>query len=98
MAEPPSVSRRAARLWPALAALEQVTDTVTATAVRADATGQRAGPRDVGQLASALRGLARSVRDGQLPAEPALPDSDRVRLLAERTGDVWRALTGEHAA
>ncbi len=44
MAEPPSVSRRAARLWPALAALEQVTDTVTATAVRADATGQASRP------------------------------------------------------
>ncbi len=44
MAEPPSVSRRAARLWPAVAALEQVTDTVTATAVRGDVTGQRPRP------------------------------------------------------
>jgi uncharacterized membrane protein YccC len=98
MAEPPSVSRRAVRLWPALAALEQVTDTVTATAVRADATGQRPGPRDVGQLAAALRELARGVRNGQLPAEPPLPGSDDVRLLADRIGDVWRALTGERAA
>ena len=30
MSEPPSVSRRAVRLWPALAAVEQLTDTVTA--------------------------------------------------------------------
>ena len=98
MAEPPSVSRRAVRLWPALAALEQVTDTVTATAVRADAAGQRPSPRDVGQLAAALRELARGVRNGQLPAEPPLPGSDDVRLLADRIGDVWRALTSERAA
>jgi uncharacterized membrane protein YccC len=98
MAEPPSVSRRAARLWPALAALEQVTDAVTATAVRADATGQRPDPRDVGQLATGLRKLAGSVRAGRLPRELPLPDSDGVRLLADRIGDVWRAVTGEHAA
>ena len=44
MSEPPSVSRRAVRLWPALAAVEQLTDTVTAAAVRADVTGRRPGP------------------------------------------------------
>ena len=98
MAEPPSVSRRAVRLWPALVALEQLTDTVTATAVRADATGQPLDPRDVGQLATALRELARSVRNGQLPGEPRLPDSEDARLLAGRVGDVGRALTGERAA
>jgi len=36
MAEPPSVSRRAARLRPAVIALEHVTGTVTAAAVRGD--------------------------------------------------------------
>jgi hypothetical protein len=98
MAEPPSVSRRAARLWPALNALEQVTDTVTATAVRADATGQHPDPGDVGQLATALRELARSVRGGQLPGDLPRVDSDDVRPLASRIGDVRRALTGEYAA
>jgi uncharacterized membrane protein YccC len=98
MAEPPSVSRRAARLWPALDSLEQVTDTVTATAVRVDATGHRPDPGDVAELAAALRELARSVRDYQLPRELPQPDSDDVRPLADRIGDVRRALTGEHAA
>jgi uncharacterized membrane protein YccC len=98
MAEPPSVSRRAARLWPALDSLEQVTDTVTATAVRADATGHRPDPRDVAELAAALRELARSVRDGQLPRELPRPDSDDVRPLADRIDDVRRVLTGDHAA
>ena len=98
MAEPPSVSRRAGRLWPAVAALEQVTDTVTATAVRADVTGRRPAARDVGQLATALSALARSVREGQLPADQPLPDHDEVRELAGRIADLRRAIAGEYAA
>ena len=98
MAEPPSVSRRAARLWPAVAALEQVTDTVTATAVRGDVTGQRPRPPDVGQLAAALRKMARGVREGRLPADPPRPHSDDARELADRVADLRRAITGEHAA
>ena len=92
------MSRRAARLWPAVAALEQVTDTVTATAVRGDVTGQRPLPRDVGQLAAALRDMARSVREGQLPADLPLPRSDEARELADRAADLRRAISGEHAA
>ena len=88
MAEPPSVSRRAVRLWPALAAVEQVTDTVTATAVRADVTGRRPDPRDVAQLAPALRALAHSVRDGRSPGTCRCRAVTDVRLLADRTGDV----------
>jgi uncharacterized membrane protein YccC len=98
MAEPPSVSGRAARLWPVLAALEQVTDTVTATAVRGDVTGQRPGPGEVAQLAGALRSLARGIRDGGLPDDLPLPDGEDVRPVADRIADVQRALTGEHAA
>ncbi len=98
MAEPPSVSRRAARLWPAVNALEQVTDTVTATAVRGDVTGERPGPRDAGQLAAALRAMARSVRDGQLPADLPLPGSGAASELADRVAGLRRAITGEYTA
>ncbi len=98
MAEPPSVSRRAARLWPAVAALEQVTDAVTATAVRGDVTGQRPRSRDVEQLAAALRDLGRSVREGRLPANLPLPRGSDVRELADRVAEVRRAITGEQAA
>ncbi len=98
MAEPPSVSGRAARLWPALGALEQLTDTVTATAVRADVTGRRPDPRDVAQLADALRALARGVRDGQIPADLTLPGSEDVRGVTDRVTDVRCDLTGEYAA
>jgi uncharacterized membrane protein YccC len=98
MSEPPSVSRRAARLWPALAAVEQLTDTVTATAVRADVTGRRPSPRDVAQLAQALRALAHSIRDGRSPEDLPLPGSADVRQLAGSIGDVQRALTGDRVA
>jgi uncharacterized membrane protein YccC len=98
MAEPPSVSRRAARLWPAVAASEQLTDTVTATAVQADVTGHRPDPRDVAQLAGALRAMARSIRAGQVPEDLPLPGRQDVRQLAGRVGDVQRSLAGEHAA
>ena len=98
MAEPPSVSRRLARLWPALTALEQVTDTVTATAVHADVTGPRPGPREVAPLADALRSLASGIRDGQLPEDLPLPDRADVRELADQIAEVGRALTGERAA
>jgi uncharacterized membrane protein YccC len=98
MAEPPSVSGRAARLWPVLTALEQVTDTVTATAVRGDVTGQRPGPGEVAQLAGALRSLAHGIRDGRLPDDLPLPDGEDVRPVADRIADVRRALTGEQAA
>ncbi len=98
MAEPPSVSRRAARVWPAAAALEQVTDTVTAAAVRGGVTGQRPGPGDVGLLAAALRDMARSVREGRLPADLPLPHGGDTRELADRVADLRRAITGENAA
>jgi hypothetical protein len=45
-----------------------------------------------------LRELARSVREGRLPAELPLPDGAGARLLADRIGDVWRALAGERVA
>ena len=98
MAEPPSVSRRAARLWPALAALEQVTDTVTAAAVRADVTGRVRTPATSAQLARPCAPWpAASGTDGS-PEDLPLPDSADVRQLADRIGDVRRALTGDRVA
>jgi predicted dehydrogenase len=71
---------------------------VTAGAVRADVTGRRPDPRDVAQLAGALRAVAHSIRDGRSPEDLPLPDSEDVRQLADRIGDVRRALTGDRVA
>jgi uncharacterized membrane protein YccC len=95
LAEPPAVSRRTARLWPAMLALEQVTDAVTSAAVQGDMTGQRPPERAARPLAAALRGLAGSARAGQRPPPLDLPDDPGTRPVAQAIADVQRALAGE---
>jgi uncharacterized membrane protein YccC len=98
MAEPPSVSRRAARLWPALIGLEHVMDTVIATSVRAGQEGWRPAAADQAQLTSALHAMADSVRAGQPPAAKALPHREELRPVAGAIRDVQRLLAGDRAA
>jgi uncharacterized membrane protein YccC len=79
MSEPTSVSRRAAAWWPAVVALEEVVDKVTATVVD---IGQGA-PVPAAAVVHVLTGTLRAVADaieagtppqapGPLPADPAL--------------------------
>jgi uncharacterized membrane protein YccC len=79
MSEPASVSRRATAWWPAVVALEEVMDTVTATVV---AIG-RGAPVPSAAAVHALTGTLRAVADaietqtpprlaGPLPADPEL--------------------------
>jgi hypothetical protein len=79
MSEPASVSRRATAWWPAVVALEEVMDTVTATVV---AIG-RGAPVPSAASVHALTGTLRAVADaietgtpprlaGPLPADPEL--------------------------
>jgi Fusaric acid resistance protein-like len=79
MSEPTSVSRRATAWWPAVVALEEVTDAVTATVV---AMGQDGSVPDASSV-HALTGMLRTVADAietstqprvldPLPADPAL--------------------------
>jgi len=98
MAEPPAVSRPAARLWPAMLALEQVTDAVTSVAVHGDRSGQRPSAGDIGRLTAALRGLASGARSGWVPGPPDLPDSPDIRLVAGAVREVQRALAGERGS
>lgn len=73
LTEPPPASRRAAAWWPAIVALERVTDAVTAVAVRTDG-GPAATPEGADQLARAMDDLADAVRTGRTPASLPLPD------------------------
>jgi hypothetical protein len=79
MSEPAAVSRRASAWWPAVVALEEVTDTVTAAVV---AIG-RGAPVPSAASVHALTGTLRAVADaietqtqprmaGPLPADPEL--------------------------
>jgi uncharacterized membrane protein YccC len=98
MAEPPSMSRRAARLWPALIGLEHVMDTVIATSVEDEQEGWRPAAADRAQLVTALRAMADSIRAGRPPAAKPLPHREELRPAADAIRDVQRLLAGDRAA
>jgi uncharacterized membrane protein YccC len=87
MSEPGAAGHQATAWWPALVGLEQVMDTVTATAVAVDHGAPAPSAEGVHQLTSVLDQIAGSVAAGTpgpaeatLPAEPALaPVADAVR-------------------
>jgi uncharacterized membrane protein YccC len=109
MSEPTSVSRRAAAWWPAVVALEEVMDAVTATVL---AIGRGAPVPDASSV-HALTGALRAVADaieagtpprapGQLPADPALePVTAAVRsvlsVLIRGDGDASRPAAADGA-
>ncbi len=89
MSEPQSISRRATAWWPAVVALEQVMDAVTATAVAVSrgATVPLEGAR---QLSEALRAVSEASTGKALTAVPELPDDETLRPVSEAV----RALLG----
>ncbi len=88
MSEPPAASRRASAWWPAVVALEQVMDAITAVAVSASGRG-RVPPGGAAQLAAALRAVSEAAAAGtpvtvppELPADETLkPVTEAVRAL-----------------
>lgn len=89
MSEPPAIRRQATAWWPALVALEEVVDAVTAAAVAIRNGGAPAlDAAAVHQLTAALDSIADGVKAGraprpaELPADPALkPVTDAVRSV-----------------
>ncbi|WP_083936801.1 FUSC family protein [Longispora albida] len=71
LAEPPPASTRASAWWPAVVALENVTDAITASAVHGGA-----GETEVAQLSAVLNDLAASVVLHHRPANLPLPEVD----------------------
>jgi hypothetical protein len=97
MAEPRSVSRRAAVWWPALVGLESVMDNVTATAVRAGLGEGRPSPAGVHQLSAALAEVARAVRADDRPAAAPLPDEEILRPVSDAVREVQRSVGAQPA-
>jgi hypothetical protein len=88
MAEPQWIRQRAMAWQPAVAALERLLDTVTATAVTT--AGQPSSGAGVSEVSAALRRIADAVRSGTparpqaLPSEPSLrPVIDAARSVAD---------------
>jgi uncharacterized membrane protein YccC len=103
MAEPPAVSRQAAGWWPALIALENVMDKVTASAVRLDRGASPPAADEVAQVTAALAEVSRAVAAGTRPSGLPLPvtGSPAIRPAAAGVREVQRALaaaSGSQAA
>jgi len=83
MSEPPSISRSASAWWPAVVALEQVMDAVTAT-VLAVSRGASVPASGVSQLSAALRAVSESALAGTAVAGPLpLPSDDVLKPVTE---------------
>lgn len=83
MSQPRALGRQATAWWPAVAALEQVMDTVTRAAVAVDHGAPVPLAGDVRRLAAALDQVADAVRDGtRPPARADLPDMAQDETLA----------------
>ena len=72
MSEPPSVSRRATAWWPAVVALEEVMDAVTATVVAIGRGAPVPSAASVHALTGTMRAVADSIEAGT-PPRPAGP-------------------------
>ena len=105
MSEPASVSRRAIAWWPAVVALEDVMDAVTATAVAIEQGAPPPAPASVHTLTGTLRTVADAIEtgtppraSGNLPTDPELePVTSAVHSVLSvlvRRGDVPRAAQG----
>lgn len=88
MSEPAAASRQAAAWWPALVALEEVVDAVTAVAVAIRHGEPEPDPGAVHQLTAALDAMADAVKAGtpprptELPSDPSLkPVTDAARAV-----------------
>ena len=93
MSEPSPVSRRASVLWPAVVALEEVIDAVTATVVAISRDAPAPAPEAVHQLTGQLRAIADAM-DAHLVLPPAarpLPADEAVKPV---TAAVCSVLSG----
>jgi uncharacterized membrane protein YccC len=90
MSEPPSISRRATAWWPAVIALEQVMDAITATAL-AVSRGATVPASGVRQLCDALQAVSEAAAAGSaLVKAPELPEDETLGPVTEAV----RALLG----
>lgn len=101
LAEPAGVRRRATTWWPAVIALEQVMDQVTAVAVGTAHGAPRPSAAAVHGLAGELRSIAAAARSGRPPPAPAVQQyaarDDPLNAVAEAVRGVQSALAGERS-
>ncbi|HYZ01070.1 MAG TPA: FUSC family protein, partial [Candidatus Binatia bacterium] len=98
LAEPPPMRTRAMAWWPVILQLERAADAITEASIRARGGEPAPDPREVEQLAAALRDLLDALRDQRSPSRLPVPGNgvlagvaDEVRtarrLASRRAGD-----------
>ncbi len=92
MSQPAAVSRRASAWWPAIVALDEVADAVTATevAIRRDAPAPI--PDAVHELTAALYALADAIEAGVPPRVGELPDDEALKPVTDAVRPVLSVL------
>jgi uncharacterized membrane protein YccC len=83
MAEPAAISRQAAAWWPALIALNEVVDAVTAVDVAISHGAPAPDPGAAYQLTAALDAIADAVKAGTRPRPTDLPSDPRLRPVTD---------------
>jgi uncharacterized membrane protein YccC len=79
MSEPAAVSRRASPWWPAIVALDEAADAVTATGVAIRHGDPAPSPGAVHQLTAALYAVADAIDAGHPPRTGQLPDDEALK-------------------
>jgi uncharacterized membrane protein YccC len=88
LAEPPPVSTQASAWWPAIVALERLTDAVTAVVIRSGLGRGGASKHGSDQVIAFMEELDAAVREQRRPAELPLPDE---KALAGVAGELRTA-------
>lgn len=92
--EPSPAGRQAAAWWPAIVALEQVTDAVTAVVVTIEHGAEPPAESDVRLITGALGELADAVRSQREPADVELPDTEQLAGVTDQLENAFGAVCG----
>ncbi|TAM66563.1 MAG: FUSC family protein [Microbacteriaceae bacterium] len=96
-AEPPPISTRASVWWPAIVALERLTDAITAAATRVTLGAPAPSDDVVRVIAAAMDQLSADLHAGRSPAELTLPDDAQLAGIVVELQTARSVFTGPGA-
>lgn len=94
LAEPPPISTRASAWWPAIVALERVTDAIAAVATSVALGGTAPADEAVRPVVAAMVELSAALREGRSPAELSWPNMDQLAGIVDELQAAQAVFTG----
>lgn len=94
LSEPPPVSTRASAWWPAIVALERLTDAVTATVIHAQHGGPAPSQDGAALVIAAMEDLPAAVREQRAPEDRPLPEEEPLAGVVAELKVVRGVLSG----